>query len=272
MTRIGRCPALIRHATRGPAFSMGLVSVATTAAWKFVALLGYAAIYTYLAPWHLSATRWYTWLIAILGVDLLYYCYHRMAHRVRLVWATHQAHHSSQYFNLATALRQKWNNSGEILMWTPVAAAGRTALAGVRQLFAEPHLPVLGAHRTHRQAVAAGRIPAQHSLPPPGTPRYGRRISRQELRRNTDRLGSTVRHFSRRTLPAALRVDQPMSTPSTSGRCRPTNIWRSSRDVLVGDAPAGSAALCLRATGMETRRCGPQLGRTGISAASATPH
>ena len=93
---------------------MGLVSVATTAAWKFVALLGYAAIYAYLAPWHLSATRWYTWLVAILGVDLLYYSYHRMAHRVRLIWATHQAHHSSQYFNFATALRQKWNNSGEI--------------------------------------------------------------------------------------------------------------------------------------------------------------
>src|SRR5580693_3931087 len=38
--------------------SMGLVSVATTAAWKTLALLGYAAIYVYLAPWHLSATRW----------------------------------------------------------------------------------------------------------------------------------------------------------------------------------------------------------------------
>ena len=29
---------------------MGLVSVATTAGWKFLALLGYAAIYAYLAP------------------------------------------------------------------------------------------------------------------------------------------------------------------------------------------------------------------------------
>jgi len=45
--------------------SMGLVSVATTAAWKFIALLGYAAIYAYLAPWHLSAHKWYTWVIAI---------------------------------------------------------------------------------------------------------------------------------------------------------------------------------------------------------------
>ena len=104
--------------------SMGLVSVGTTAAWKFIALLGYAAIYAYLAPWHLSATRWYTWIIAILGIDLLYYGYHRMAHRIRLIWATHQAHHSSQYFNFATALRQKWNNSGEILMWIPLPLLG----------------------------------------------------------------------------------------------------------------------------------------------------
>ncbi|MEM6106794.1 sterol desaturase family protein [Mycobacterium sp. 050272] len=104
--------------------SMGLVSIATTAGWKSLALFGYAAIYAYLAPWHLRADQWYTWVIAILGVDLLYYAYHRIAHRVRLIWATHQAHHSSQYFNFATALRQKWNNSGEILMWIPLPLLG----------------------------------------------------------------------------------------------------------------------------------------------------
>ncbi len=104
--------------------SMGLVSVATTAAWKFLALLGYAAVYAYVAPWHLPATEWYTWVIALVGVDLLFYLYHRIAHRVRLIWATHQAHHSSEYFNYATALRQKWNNSGEILMWLPLPLLG----------------------------------------------------------------------------------------------------------------------------------------------------
>ncbi len=104
--------------------SMGLVSMATTAGWKFIALLGYAAIYTYVAPWHLSPARWYTWVIALVGVDLLYYTYHRIAHRIRLIWATHQAHHSSRYFNFATALRQKWNNSGEILMWIPLPLLG----------------------------------------------------------------------------------------------------------------------------------------------------
>lgn len=104
--------------------SMGLVSIATMGAWKFLALLGYAAIYAYLAPWHLPADRWYTWVIALVGVDLLFYVYHRMAHRVRVVWATHQAHHSSEYFNLATALRQKWNNSGEVLLWIPLPLLG----------------------------------------------------------------------------------------------------------------------------------------------------
>lgn len=104
--------------------SMGLVSIATTAAWKTLALLGYAALYAYVAPWHLSPGQWYTWVVAILGVDLLYYVYHRVAHRVRLIWATHQAHHSSEYFNFATALRQKWNNSGEILLWVPLPLLG----------------------------------------------------------------------------------------------------------------------------------------------------
>ncbi|MET0453395.1 MAG: C-5 sterol desaturase, partial [Mycobacterium sp.] len=71
--------------------SMGLVSIATTAAWKALALVGYAALFAYVAPWHLPSTAWYTWVIAIVGVDLLFYAYHRIAHRVRLIWATHQA-------------------------------------------------------------------------------------------------------------------------------------------------------------------------------------
>ena len=104
--------------------SMGLVSIATLGLWKFLALIGYAALYAYVAPWHLSPSKWYTWVIAIVGVDVLFYAYHRTAHRVRLIWATHQAHHSSRYFNFATALRQKWNNTGEIIVWTPLPLLG----------------------------------------------------------------------------------------------------------------------------------------------------
>lgn len=103
---------------------MGVVSILTTTAWKSLALVGYTAVYVYLAPWHLPADAWYTWVILILGVDLLFYGYHRIAHRTRLIWATHQAHHSSEHFNFGTALRQKWNNSGEVLMWLPLPLLG----------------------------------------------------------------------------------------------------------------------------------------------------
>jgi sterol desaturase/sphingolipid hydroxylase (fatty acid hydroxylase superfamily) len=103
---------------------MGLVSILTSAAWKALGLVVYTLIYDHVAPWHLPADAWYTWLILLIGVDLLFYWYHRIAHRTRIVWATHQAHHSSEYFNFATALRQKWNNSGELVMWIPLPLIG----------------------------------------------------------------------------------------------------------------------------------------------------
>ncbi|WP_299557398.1 sterol desaturase family protein [uncultured Mycolicibacterium sp.] len=121
----GRPPAgAYRTRDAWASLSMGVVSIFTLATWKLLGLLLYAAVYAYVAPWHLPADRWYTWVIALVGVDLGYYLYHRMAHRVRVVWATHQAHHSSEYFNFATALRQKWNNSGELLVWLPLPLLG----------------------------------------------------------------------------------------------------------------------------------------------------
>ena len=103
---------------------MGVVSVATMTLWKSGALLLYAVLFAYVAPWHLPVDAWWTWAVAILGVDFFFYWAHRVAHRVRLVWATHQAHHSSEYFNFATALRQKWNNSAEIVAWLPLPLLG----------------------------------------------------------------------------------------------------------------------------------------------------
>ncbi|KAJ4930899.1 hypothetical protein JOQ06_025202 [Pogonophryne albipinna] len=53
-------------------------------------------------PWD---SAW-TWWIAFLGVDFCYYWVHRLAHEVSFIWAAHQVHHSSEYYNLTTALRQ----------------------------------------------------------------------------------------------------------------------------------------------------------------------
>ncbi|MGA8847564.1 MAG: sterol desaturase family protein [Nocardioides sp.] len=104
--------------------SLGAVSAVTLTAWKAVGLLGYALLFAYVAPWQLPVDAWWTWVLAIVGVDFLFYWAHRIAHRVRLVWATHQAHHSSEYFNFSTALRQKWNNLHELVLWAPLPLLG----------------------------------------------------------------------------------------------------------------------------------------------------
>lgn len=53
-------------------------------------------------PWD---SAW-TWWFSFLGVDFCYYWVHRLAHEVSFIWAAHQVHHSSEYYNLTTALRQ----------------------------------------------------------------------------------------------------------------------------------------------------------------------
>jgi sterol desaturase/sphingolipid hydroxylase (fatty acid hydroxylase superfamily) len=51
---------------------------------------------------------WWAFVLAFVLDDLAYYAFHRSAHRVRWFWAAHVVHHSSQHYNLSTALRQTW--------------------------------------------------------------------------------------------------------------------------------------------------------------------
>ena len=52
-------------------------------------------------PW-----TWWAWVACFVLDDFVYYWSHRFAHRVRWFWADHVVHHSSQHYNLSTALRQ----------------------------------------------------------------------------------------------------------------------------------------------------------------------
>jgi sterol desaturase/sphingolipid hydroxylase (fatty acid hydroxylase superfamily) len=104
--------------------AMGFGALIVGLAFRAASFVAYTAIYVYIAPWHAPADRWPTWVILFFLVDFLWYCYHRIAHRVRLVWAAHQAHHSSEYFNFSTATRQKWNQWFETLIWLPLPLLG----------------------------------------------------------------------------------------------------------------------------------------------------
>lgn len=44
--------------------------------------------------------------LALLGIDVIYYAWHRLSHRWRPLWAAHSVHHQSEQFNLSVGLRQ----------------------------------------------------------------------------------------------------------------------------------------------------------------------
>ncbi len=63
-------------------------------------------------------TAWWAWVAIFFLDDLIFYWVHRLSHERRFWWASHVNHHSSQHFNLTTALRQPW--TGLIVgTWTP---------------------------------------------------------------------------------------------------------------------------------------------------------
>ena len=75
-------------------------------------LLGFVAYGFFAWAWEFRVfdlgTSWPIILLCFVLDDLRYYWFHRIAHRCRWVWASHVNHHSSQHYNLSTALRQTW--------------------------------------------------------------------------------------------------------------------------------------------------------------------
>jgi sterol desaturase/sphingolipid hydroxylase (fatty acid hydroxylase superfamily) len=89
--------------------SMGLGS--TVAGLATAGAVG--AIYLWLWQFRLVEIgwAWWAWILCFVLDDLAYYVFHRTAHRVRWFWASHVNHHSSQHYNLSTALRQTWTGT-----------------------------------------------------------------------------------------------------------------------------------------------------------------
>lgn len=69
--------------------------------------------------------QWWSWLLLFLLDDFTYYWFHRANHEIRFMWAGHVNHHSSEYMNYGTALRQ---GVGErvykYLFWLPLPLLG----------------------------------------------------------------------------------------------------------------------------------------------------
>jgi len=78
------------------------------------------------SPLDLGAGAWACGA-GVLGWDFIYYWNHRASHESRWLWAVHVVHHSSERYNLSTALRQPVAEG--ITLSVPY---GLLALAGVR--------------------------------------------------------------------------------------------------------------------------------------------
>lgn len=122
--------------------------------------------------WH-----WWVFALCILGDDLAYYVFHRSAHRVRWFWAGHVIHHSSQHYNLSTALRQTWTGFIALsfifrmplfLVFDPAMVFFASAINLVYQFWI--HTEVVG--RCPRWFEAVMNTPSHHRVHHATNPRY----------------------------------------------------------------------------------------------------
>lgn len=72
---------------------------------KTAVLAGYLWLFQH-RLFELPGDSAWTWLACFVGVDFLYYWFHRKSHEVGFLWAAHVVHHQSEEYNLTVALRQ----------------------------------------------------------------------------------------------------------------------------------------------------------------------
>lgn len=122
-----RHPQLKGYATKDTlaSLSMGLINVAIAGGAKFLSIPFYALLYQYRFVDVVASAGAWSWVILFFAEDLCYYWFHRVHHEVRLLWAAHVNHHSSEHYNLSTALRQPLLTpfTGP-LFWAPLPLLG----------------------------------------------------------------------------------------------------------------------------------------------------
>lgn len=85
---------------------MGLGSLVIDLVMKTLAFTAYIYLFQFRLfdiGWH-----WWSWVLILFADDFTFYWHHRLSHEVRILWAAHVNHHSSENYNLSTALRQSW--------------------------------------------------------------------------------------------------------------------------------------------------------------------
>lgn len=76
-----------------------------------------------LVPWRMELS-WWSFIPCYIIFDFCSYWAHRISHHLRLLWATHVAHHSGEHYNLSISFRLSWVQYVKIIFFLPVALIG----------------------------------------------------------------------------------------------------------------------------------------------------
>jgi alkylglycerol monooxygenase len=92
---------------------------------KTALFAGYVLAFARLRLFEIPMASPWAWAGCFLGVDFLYYWFHRFSHEVNAGWAAHVVHHQSEELNLAVALRQgALQPAFSSVFYLPLALAG----------------------------------------------------------------------------------------------------------------------------------------------------
>jgi len=173
-----RTPGSGAYETRDTALSLAIGLGSTVAGAASAGLVAGLLVGAHgLAPWNIG-WAWWAWPLCFVLDDLAYYWFHRSAHRVRWFWASHVNHHSSQHYNLSTALRQSWTGfiALSFVFRLPLALAGfepgMILVCGAFNLIYQfwIHTEVIG--RMPRWFEAVMNTPSHHRVHHAVNPRY----------------------------------------------------------------------------------------------------
>lgn len=103
--------------------SAGVLSRMVAILKALVPLTVYVLIYQHFSVFTQPDTLW-VWIAAFVLYDFCYYWNHRMGHEMSLLWAAHVVHHSSEEYNLTTALRQTSSSIFSWIFYLPMALLG----------------------------------------------------------------------------------------------------------------------------------------------------
>jgi sterol desaturase/sphingolipid hydroxylase (fatty acid hydroxylase superfamily) len=86
---------------------------------------GYLYLYDHHRLYSAPGDAVWAWVVCLLGVDFLYYWFHRWSHEANLGWAAHIVHHQSEEYNLTVALRQgAFQGAFSWVFYLPLALLG----------------------------------------------------------------------------------------------------------------------------------------------------